>query len=197
LKGRTLGLVGFGNISALVCKMALAFQMKVIALDMHPKPEMQALLGFRYVDKLSEVLAEADIVSLHVPSTKNTKGMVNSSFLGQMKKDAVLINTSRGNLVNDSDLLSHLEANPDFWFGADVLNGEPSAKQADFDNSLAKHPRAYITHHCGASTKEAEAAIGVEATRVLKKFNQTKKVDNCVNLEALTAQVVNVPEQAA
>lgn len=104
--------------------------------------------------------------------------MINSSFLGKMKPDAVLINTSRGNIVKDADLLAHLNANEKFWYGADVLNGEPSAKKADFSNDIAKHPRAYVTHHCGASTKQAEAAIGVEAVRVLRKFKTTRKIDN-------------------
>lgn len=152
--------------------------LEVIALDMHPKPEMQQLLGFTYVETLDEILNRADIVSVHVPSTPKTKGMINAEFLGKMKKDGVLINTSRGNLVNDKDLIAHLNANKNFWFGADVLNGEPSAKKADFTNAIAQHPQAYITHHCGASTKQAEAAIGIEATRVLKKFKDTKVVDN-------------------
>ena len=150
--------------------MAINFGMRVIALDKHPKPEMQGLLGFLYCDSVDEVISQADIVSVHLPSNAHTKGMINANFLSKMKKDGVLINTSRGNLVNEKDLLAHLDANKDFWFGADVLIGEPSAKKADFDHPIAKHPRAYVTHHCGASTKEAEAAIGVEATRVLKKF---------------------------
>lgn len=184
LKGRTLGLVGFGNISALVCKFAVAMGLEVIALDKHQKPEMQQLVGFTYVDTLEKLLKEADIVSLHVPSNPGTKGMVNKDFLGKMKKDAVLINTSRGNLVNDADLLAHLNANKGFWFGADVLNGEPSGKKADFVNAIAQHPQAYVTHHCGASTKQAEAAIGVEAVRVLKKFQKAQEVDNQVNKDS-------------
>jgi len=107
--------------------------------------------------------------------------MVNKDFLNKMKKDGVLINTARGNVINDADLLEHLNATKEFWYGADVMNGEPSAKKADFVNAVAQHPRSYVTHHCGAQTKQAEAAIGVEASRVLKKFKSMSVVDNQVN----------------
>ncbi len=86
-----------------------------------------------------------------------------------MKKDAVLINTARGNNIVDADLLEHLDANPDFWVGTDVYNNEPAGKGA-FDSPLAKHPRVYGTQHIGASTKQAEGAIGDEAVRIIKKF---------------------------
>ena len=111
--------------------------------------------------------------------------MVNKEFLGQMKKNAVLINTSRGAVINDDDLLAHLEAEKDFWYGTDVFNGEPSGKEGEFVNSIAKHPRCYGTHHIGASTKQAENAIGEEAVRIIKKFKGTGEVDidNCVNKE--------------
>jgi hypothetical protein len=107
--------------------------------------------------------------------------MVDSAFLSKMKKDAVLINTARGAVVKDEDLLAHLDANKDFFYGADVLQGEPSAKVADFENKVAQHPQAYVTHHVGAGTKQAEAAIGVEAVRVVRKFKDTQVVDNCIN----------------
>lgn len=78
--------------------------------------------------------------------------MINKTFLAHMKHESVLINTSRGSVANDSDLLEHLEKNTGFWYGTDVFNGEPAGK-GDFDNPIAKHPRVYGTHHIGASTK--------------------------------------------
>ena len=97
-----------------------------------------------------------------------------------------MINTARGNVVVDDDLLEHLNANPNFWYGSDVYNGEPSAKECAFDNPIAKHPRVYGTHHVGASTKQAESAIGDEATRIIKKFACSGAIDNenFVNKEA-------------
>lgn len=79
--------------------------------------------------------------------------MVNKNFLSQMKPEAVLINTARGNVIVDEDLVQHLDANPNFWYGADVYNGEPSVKEGAFDTPLIKHPRVYGAHHVGASTK--------------------------------------------
>ena len=139
-------------------------------------------MGFQYAT-LDELLAISDIVSLHTPSTAETKNLVNKTFLDKMKNDAVLINTARGNCVVDADLLAKLESCPDFWVGTDVFNGEPTTKEQDWSSELSKHPRVYGTHHCGASTQQAESAIGVEALRVIVKFATTGEVDlaNTVN----------------
>lgn len=110
--------------------------------------------------------------------------MVNAEFLGKMKEDAVFINTSRGAVVDEVALLAKLEACPGFWVGTDVYNGEPTAKATnDFNHPIASHARVYGTHHCGASTQQAESAIGMEAVRVIKKFNNEGVVDkfNWVN----------------
>jgi D-3-phosphoglycerate dehydrogenase len=124
-------------------------------------------------------------VSLHTPGTPETKGMVNKDFLSKMKNDAVLINTARGTVINDVDLLAHLEESKNFWYGTDVFNGEPTAKEIAWDNPIAKHPRVVGHHHVGASTKQAESAIGDEAVRIVKKFAASGSVDNanCVNKE--------------
>ena len=95
-----------------------------------------------------------------------------------MKPNGVLINTSRGTCVVEEDLLAHLEATPNFWFGTDVLNGEPAGKECDWEHPLGKHPRVYGSHHIGASTKQAEDEIGVETVRICKVFAKTGSVDN-------------------
>ena len=103
-----------------------------------------------------------------------------------MKPDGVLLNTSRGTVVNEDDLLAHLEANKSFWFGTDVFNGEPAGtKEVPFTHPIAQHPRVYGSHHIGASTKQSEAAIGDEAVRIIKKYASEDAVDNanCVNKE--------------
>lgn len=123
-------------------------------------------------------------MSIHTPSTPATKGMVNADFLGKMKPNSVFINTSRGNVVDEEALLAKLESCPDFWVGTDVYLGEPTVKAVnDFNHPIAAHPRVYGTHHCGASTQQAEAAIGQEAVRVIRKFNDSGAVDktNWVN----------------
>jgi len=174
LKGRTLGLIGFGNISKRVAIRALAFEMNVIACDVHHLEQE----GVKFVSSIDDVLAEADIVSIHVPNLPSTKNMVNSDFLGKMKPDSVLINTARGELVNEDDLLAHLDSTENFWFGADVIKNEPSSKECDFECKLWSHPRVYCTHHIGASTKQAEAEIGDEAVRICQVFASTQRVDD-------------------
>ena len=187
IKGRTIGLIGFGNIAQLVMDRAKAFEMNVLVFSRSKKEGLEKKLGFQYADSLQDLLARSDIVSIHTPATPETKDMVNKEFLSHMKKDAVLINTSRGTVVKEADLLEHLEANKSFWFGTDVFNGEPAGtKEIAFTHPLAQHPRVYGSHHIGASTKQSEAAIGEEAVRIIKKYSEQGAVDNenCVNKES-------------
>lgn len=182
LKGRTLGLIGFGNIAQKVCRRAHAFQMDVLAYDVHDiKFE-----DVKWATTVDEVLATSDIISIHVPNLPQTRGMVNKEFLEKMKDNAVLINTARGELVNEEDLAAHLDTHENFWYGTDVLQGEPSSKECDWEHPLAKHPRVYGSHHIGASTKQAEAEIGQEVVRIGKKYFETKTIDeqNLVNKAA-------------
>jgi D-3-phosphoglycerate dehydrogenase / 2-oxoglutarate reductase len=181
LKGRTLGLIGFGNIAQRVAERALAFEMKVLTFNRSNKSSG----GVQAVSSLTELLEESDIVSLHVPNNKDTKGMVNKNFLSKMKPDGVLINTSRGAAVNEDDLLAHLDANKNFWFGTDVLEGEPAEKECDWEHPLGLHARVYGSHHIGASTKQAEAEIGDEAVRICQVFAASGSIDseNWVNRE--------------
>lgn len=174
LKGRTLGLIGFGNVSSRFAKRALAFEMDAIAYDVFDVKSDEVEI----VATKDEVLERGDIVSLHCPATKDTKFMVNKEFLSKMKPNAVLINTARGDLINEEDLLNHLEENKDFWYATDVFQNEPSGKEADFDHPLAKHPRVYGTHHIGASTKQAENEIGQEAVRICGVFAATGQIDD-------------------
>lgn len=185
IKGRTIGIVGLGSIGLLVAERAKAFEMNVIGYSRTPKVELAKKMGFEATNDLGYLLANSDIVSFHVPGGAATNDWINKDLLAQMKPNAVLINTSRGSIVNEVDLLAHLEANKDFWFGTDVYKGEPSGKEAAFDHPIAKHPRVYGTHHIGASTKQSESAIGDEACRIIKKFAKTGLVDyeSCVNRE--------------
>jgi len=156
--------------------------MKIVAYDVFEKQTE----GVRFMKSPEDVLKEADIVSMHVPNLPTTKGMVNAEFLSQMKKNAVLINTARGEIVNEEDLADHLECNEDFWYGTDVLKGEPSSKECDWEHPLGMHPRVYGSHHIGASTKQAEAEIGAEAVRVCRVFASTGQIDdvNWVNKDS-------------
>jgi len=157
--------------------------MNVIVHTRTKQPGLDKKLGFRYADSIDDLLTNSDIVSLHTPATADTKGMINSAFLAKMKKNSLLINTVRGSVVVDDDLFGHLEAEPGFWYATDVYNGEPTGKEGPFENKIAMHPRVFGHHHVGASTKQAEGAIGDEAVRIIRKFTTSGQVDNgnCVN----------------
>eukprot|EP00343_Euplotes_focardii_P001122 CAMPEP_0205802416 /NCGR_PEP_ID=MMETSP0205-20121125/4718_1 /ASSEMBLY_ACC=CAM_ASM_000278 /TAXON_ID=36767 /ORGANISM="Euplotes focardii, Strain TN1" /LENGTH=209 /DNA_ID=CAMNT_0053068769 /DNA_START=1 /DNA_END=627 /DNA_ORIENTATION=+ len=148
--------------------------MKVITFNRSNK----TIEGVEAVSSLDDLLSQSDIVSIHVPNNKDTKGMVNSDFLSKMKPNGVLVNTARGAAVVEEDLLAHLETFDNFWFGTDVLQGEPSAKECDWEHPLGMHPRVYGTHHIGASTKQAENEIGEEAVRICEVFAASGSVDN-------------------
>ena len=186
IKGRTIGLIGFGNIAQLVLERAKAFELDVIVHSRTKHAGLEKKLGFQYAESIEDLLKRSDFVSIHTPATPETKNMVNKDFLSHMKPDGILLNTSRGTVVNEEDLLAHLNANPNFWFGTDVFNGEPAGtKEVAFTHPIAQHPRVYGSHHIGASTKQSEAAIGEEAVRIIKKFGASGAVDNenCVNRE--------------
>ena len=180
LKGQTLGIIGYGNIGQEMAVRALAFEMNVLVYS-RTKPNSHES-RIKIAQNQDELLAMSDIITLHCPSTPYTEYMVNEEFLLKMKKNAVLINTSRGSLVVEKDLIKHLEANPEFWCGLDVFVNEPADKKGNFANKLALHPRVIGTHHIGASTKQAEEAIGEETYRMILEFRRTGTLPNCINM---------------
>ena len=137
IKGKTLGVVGLGSIGQLVIERAKAFEMEVLVHTRSKKEGLDKKLGFTYTQDLNHLLANSDVVSFHVPATPATNGLVNEALLAHMKPNAAVINTSRGTLVNEADLHAHLEKNPEFWYGTDVFQGEPSVKEGPFDHALA------------------------------------------------------------
>lgn len=138
LQNKTLGIIGFGSIGKAVAKIALAFGMKVVASTNHPAP----FEGVEFADKDS-LLAKSDFVSLHCPLTEKTEGMVNAEFLAKMKPSAMLINTSRGQVVNETDLAAALKNRTVAAAGLDVLSLEPPKA----DNPLFGLKNCYITPH--------------------------------------------------
>lgn len=185
LKGRTLGLVGMGNIGREVAARAKACGMEVIAWSRSLTDDRAAMLGIRRVNTPLDVAEQADVISLHVASTPDTRNLVNAAFVERMKPGAFLINTARATVVDDEALLKGLNEK-DIHYGTDVPSNEPADKSCDFKHPLADHPNVYITHHIGASTDQATAAIGAEALNVLRMYARTGAVLNNVNLATQT-----------
>ncbi len=184
LYGKTLGIVGLGDIGLAVAERCIALGLVVLGLqrpDRRPDREQQIrALGIRLVEDMDQLLASSDIVSLHVPATDHTRGMVDRRFLGLMRPGAVLLNTSRGELLDGPALLEALETRG-LRVGLDVFPDEPTTGVAEYDSELARHPNVVGTHHIGASTEQAQLAIARGVVEIIEAFGQGEIV-NCVNL---------------
>jgi D-3-phosphoglycerate dehydrogenase len=165
LHGKTLGLIGFGRIAQQVASTARAFGMRVIAYARHTDATLGDALGVRFAPAI-EVFASADVVSLHLPLTDETRCIAGARELRAMKLSAILVNVSRGGLVDEDALRSALDDGRIFGAGLDVLTVEPP--QAG--HALAAHPRVVVTPHCAwyseegrmdVETRTAQAAVAV------------------------------------
>ena len=179
LRGRTLGLLGMGNIGREMVTRARAFGMPVVAWSRSLTDADAADLGIERAATPLDVARRADVLSVHVASTPSTRGLVSAELLAALPEGAFLVNTSRADVV-DEDAVADAMATRGLRYATDVPAGEPQAKQGDFQHPLAHD--AVITHHVGASTDEATEAIGQEAARVILGYAETGEVANGVNL---------------
>jgi len=159
LQGKTLGVVGLGRIGTMLAVKANSLGMKIIFYDPHSQPS--SALGKPV--SLDELYAQSDFISLHVPATPETKGMINASVLGKMKKNAVLVNTARGALVDEEALYAALKEGKIGGACLDVYASEP------YTGKLFELPNTVLTPHIAGSTKEAQVRIGQELIEKLKQ----------------------------
>ncbi|MGO9059864.1 MAG: D-2-hydroxyacid dehydrogenase [Candidatus Binataceae bacterium] len=174
LAGKTMGIVGLGRIGRRVAEIAVAMGLRVIAAD-EVKGAVPAWPGFRWCE-VEELLAEADIVSLHCPLLPQTRGIINAASLAKMKPSAILINTSRGPLVVDQDLADALNAGRLAGAAVDVLSVEPPSP----DNPLLSARNCIVTPHIAWATKEARTRLLDTAVANLRAFLEGHPV-NVVN----------------
>lgn len=180
LKGSTLGIVGMGRIGIEVARRALAFDMNVVWYDVLPNYNPIDHPKCRRAD-LDTLFKQADIVTLHVPGTGDTKHLINSARIATMKPHAMIINTSRASVVDEPALIAALKDKKLRAAAVDVYDNEPSADAKEITSPLCDVPNLYGTHHIGASTDQAQAAVAEETVRIVREFKQTGKVPNCVN----------------
>ncbi|MCH5242499.1 MAG: D-2-hydroxyacid dehydrogenase [Muribaculaceae bacterium] len=152
LASKKFGIIGMGNIGKAVAKIALAFDMEVLAYS--SKKESELPIGVRKVS-LNELYRDSDIISLHCPLTPATKDLINKDSISRMKDGVILINTGRGPLINEKDVAEALESGKIKAFCADVLSTEPPVS----DNPLLTSPNSYITPHTAWATKEARTRL--------------------------------------
>lgn len=182
LKGRTLGIAGFGAIGKEVARRALGFEMNVLAWSLGLTEDEARREGATVVSSLWELAERADVVSVHMPQTSETKGMFGDAFFARMKAGATFINTSRGSLHDTGALLRAMKERG-IKAALDVFENEPAGGTADFDHELCKVPGFVGTHHIGASTEQAQHAIAAEAVRICRTFVTTGHVPHVVNIE--------------
>jgi D-3-phosphoglycerate dehydrogenase len=180
LHGRTLGIVGLGQIGREVAQRARAFGMRVVAWSRNLTHEEADRLDLVYALTPLEVARLADAVTVNVAATPETKHLVNAEFLAAMKPGAYLINTARGSVVDEAALQQAVREKG-IRAGLDVFQNEPAGGTGEFASALAQAPGVFGTHHVGASTDQAQVAIAHEVIRVVQSFRATGEVPNVVN----------------
>ncbi len=185
LKGRTIGLIGLGQIGCEMIPRAQAFGMNVIGWSRHLTPEAATELGIAYRQSIIEVAAECDILSLHLALTPDTRDIINDEVLDVMKPGSYLINTSRAEIVDQAALANAIRQKA-IRVGLDVFAAEPTTATGEFSDPIVGLPNVYGTHHIGASTEQAQEAIAAETVRIIREYKDTGKVPNVVNLSDRT-----------
>lgn len=182
LYGKTIGIIGCGNIGAIVATRALGLQMQVIAYDPFLSAQRADELGVESVD-LETLFARSDFITLHVPKTDKTSGMINAQTLAQMKKGVRVINCARGGLIVEQDLKNALDSGQVAGAALDVFEVEPAET-----NVLFGHPNVICTPHLGASTSEAQVNVAIQVAEQMSAFLLHGAVSNAVNMPSISAE---------
>ena len=205
LYGRTLGLLGFGNIAQEIAKRAQAFGMNIavwseigvetdrsgLPIDLPMLVRLKPSTGspleplVRVCNSPEEVAEQSDILSVHLALNDKTRGLVNANVFGKLKPGAFFLNTARGEVV-DYAALEQAVKERQLRVALDVYAKEPSSGVAEFSDPLLALPNVYGTHHIGASTDQAQEAIAAETVKIIRNYVETGRVNNVVNLSRQT-----------
>jgi D-3-phosphoglycerate dehydrogenase / 2-oxoglutarate reductase len=181
LHGRTLGIIGVGAIGRHVAQRGRAFGMNLVAWSRSLDEKTADELGIALAHSPLDVARRADVVSMHVALAPDTRHLASHEFFKALKPGALFINTARAEVV-DPEALEWAVREKGLRVGTDVHVGEPESGTGTLSSSLLALPGVHGTHHVGASTAQAEAAIADEAVRIVRTFRATGEVPNCVNL---------------
>ncbi|HOC55045.1 MAG TPA: phosphoglycerate dehydrogenase [Verrucomicrobiota bacterium] len=184
LAGKTLGVLGLGRIGSEVAKRAVAFGMRVLGYDPFVTEARAQALGIELASDLDEVYRDADFITVHMPVTDQTRGMLNAASFAKMKPKVRLVNCARGEVIVENDLLAALDSGKVAAAALDVYATEPLPAEHPF----RKHPAITLTPHLGASTSEAQEKCGLEVAEVIAAYLLTGEVRNAVNLPYLDAK---------
>ena len=192
LYGRTLGILGFGNIGQEMARRAQAFGMTVVVWSPRftrdgaaARAALPPDLTVTIVNSPEEVAERADVLSVHVALAPDTRGMVDGALLNRLKPGSYVVNTARGEVMDHAALAEAVKTRG-LRVALDVFADEPTGATGEFHDPLVALPGVYGTHHIGASTDQAQEAIAAEAVRVVRTYKETGSVPNVVNLATRT-----------
>lgn len=182
ITGKTLGVIGCGNIGAVVASRAVGLKMNVIAFDPFLSEERAIQLGVEKVE-LDTLFARADFITLHTPMTDKTRGIVNKQAFAKMKDGVRIVNCARGGLVVEADLADALRSGKVAAAGIDVFETEPAT-----ENELFDIPNVVCTPHLGASTNEAQENVALQVAEQMSDYLLKGAVSNAINMPSITAE---------
>lgn len=186
LMGKTLGIIGFGNIGSRVGVRAKAFGMKILAYDPYISPSKVTDLDMQYTTNLDDILTKSDFITIHTPKTKETNGMIGLNELKKMKDKVRLINCARGGLYTEEALCEGLKSGKIAWLGIDVFVKEPAT-----DNPLLDFENVSVSAHLGANTLESQANIAIQACEQALNAARGISYPNALNLPIKTEDLPN------
>ena len=182
LHGKTLGIIGCGNIGSIVADRAQGLKMKVVAFDPFLSPDRAVALGVEKVE-LDELLHRADFISLHTPLTEQTRNILNKASLAKCRKGVRIINCARGGLIVEDDLKAALDSGQVAGAALDVFLTEPAK-----ENGLFGHPRLVATPHLGAATTEAQENVALQVAEQMSDYLLLGAITNAINMPSVTAE---------
>lgn len=185
LKDRTLAVIGLGHIGTAVVQRAHALELNINAWSRSLDDRTAKALGVTRAATPLEAARHADALTIHTARTPETTGLINAEILNALKTNAILVNTARGGIADETAILDAMN-NRGLKYAADVYDKQPAPTDtsiADTTKELAKHPNFIGTHHCGASTEQAQEATAAEAVRIIQTYADTGTIPNTVNRE--------------
>ena len=182
ITGKTLGVIGCGNIGSIAASRGIGLNMRVIAFDPFLSPERAEKLGVEKVE-LDELLSRSDFITLHVPMTDKTRGIINAEAIAKMKKGVRIVNCARGGLVVEADLAEALKSGHVAGAGFDVFETEPAT-----DSPLFGLPNVVCTPHLGASTTEAQENVALQVAEQMSDYLLKGAVSNAINMPSISAE---------
>jgi D-3-phosphoglycerate dehydrogenase len=182
ITGKTLGVIGAGNIGSIVVDRAIGLRMHVIAYDPFLSVERAVELGIEKVE-LADLLKRADFITLHTPLTEKTKNIIDGNAIASMKKGVRIVNCARGGLVDEAALRAALDAGQVAGAAFDVFSTEPAT-----ENPLFGHPNVICTPHLGASTSEAQENVALQVAEQMSEYLLRGAISNAVNFPSITAE---------